>query len=62
MAKSNSASMAGSLVSFDFQRCDVNISSIEKLLSELEARPFIDLPETAQPGSVHGKRSGGTKK
>ena len=58
MAKSNSAAMAGSLVSFDFERATTNINSIEKLLSEVESRPFIDLPETAQPGSTHGKRTG----
>jgi len=61
MAKSNSASMAGSMVSFDFERATTNINSIEKLLLEIEARPFIDLPETAQPGSAHGARSGGKK-
>jgi len=61
MAKSNSAAMAGSMVSFDFERATLNINSIEKLLNEIEARPFIDLPETAQPGSAHGARSGGKK-
>ena len=62
MAKSNSASMAGSLVSFDFSRAEVNILSIEKLLNEIKARPFLDLPETAQPGSTHGSRSGGASR
>jgi len=60
MAKSNSASMAGSLVSFDYERAKNNIASIEKLLSEIKARPFLDLPETAQPGSAHTARTGGT--
>lgn len=58
LAKSNSASMAGSLVSFDYTRAVNNIDSIEKLLNEIEARPFIDLPETANPGSEHTSRSG----
>jgi len=61
MAKSNSAAMAGSMVSFDFERATLNINSIDALLNEIEARPFIDLPETAQPGSAHGARSGGKK-
>jgi hypothetical protein len=58
MAKSNSAAMAGSMVSFDHERATNNISSISKLLAEIKARPFLDLPETAQPGSEHGARSG----
>ena len=61
LSKSNSAAMAGSLVSFDFERAITNIASIEKLLLEIESRPFIDLPETAQPGSTHGKRTGSKK-
>lgn len=61
LARSNSASMAGSLVEFDYIRAVNNIDSIEKLLREIEARPFIDLPETALPGSAHGARSGGKK-
>jgi hypothetical protein len=58
MAKSNSAAMAGSMVSFDHERATNNISSISKLLAEIKARPLLDLPETAQPGSEHGARSG----
>jgi hypothetical protein len=61
LAKSNSAAMAGSLVSFDFERAKNNISSINKLLAEIKARPFLDLPETSDPGSTHGTRSGGTR-
>ena len=62
MAKSNSAAMAGSLVSFDYERAMNNIAAIEKQLSEVESRPFLDLPETAQPGSEHTARSGGSVK
>ena len=62
LSKSNSASMAGSLVEFDYTRAVTNIDSIEKLLNEIEARPFLDLPETANPGSGHQPRTGGTKK
>lgn len=62
LAKCNSAAMAGSLVEFDFLRAVNNIDSIEKLLKEIEARPFLDLPETAQPGSAHKARSGGKSK
>lgn len=61
LAKSNSASMAGSLVEFDYTRAVDNIASIEKLLSEIEARPFLDLPETSNPGSAYSTRSGGKK-
>jgi len=61
LAKSNSAAMAGSLVEFDYLRAINNVASIEKLLTEIENRPFLDLPETAQPGSAHGPRSGGKK-
>jgi hypothetical protein len=61
MAKSNSAAMAGSLVSFDYERATTNVASIEKLLAEIENRPFLDLPETANPGSGHTPRSGGKK-
>jgi hypothetical protein len=62
IVKSQSAALAGSLVEFDFERASNNIEVIQQLLSEIEARPFIDLPETAQPGSNHGPRSSGTKK
>lgn len=58
LAKSNSAAMAGSLVEFDFTRAQNNIASIQKLLDEIKARPFLDLPETAQPGSAHKARTG----
>jgi hypothetical protein len=61
LAKSNSAAMAGSLVSFDYERAVTNIASINKLLDEIKNRPFLDLPETADPGSTHGKRTGGKK-
>ena len=59
MAKSQSAALAGSFITFDFNRAKNNIGVISKLLDELEARPFLDLPETAEPGSGHQVRSGG---
>ncbi len=59
LARCNSASMAGSLVEFDYARAVNNIGSVAKLLAEIKARPFLDLPETANPGSAHGARSGG---
>jgi hypothetical protein len=59
LAKSNSAAMAGSLVEFDYTRASNNIKALGKLLAEIKARPFLDLPETADPGSTHGTRSGG---
>lgn len=62
LAKSNSAAMAGSLVEFDHDRAVNNIAAIAKLLAEIKARPFLDLPETANPGSAHAPRSGGKSK
>ena len=61
LAKSQSAALAGSLVEFDFARAKNNIAVIDKLLDEMEARPFLDLPETAEPGSGYNPRSGGTR-
>lgn len=51
MAKSQSASLAGALVKFDHDRAINNLSVISKLLNEIEARPVLDLPETAVPGA-----------
>ena len=62
LAKSQSAALAGSLVEFDFERASNNIEVIQQLLTEIEARPFLDLPETANPGSAHKARSGGKAK
>lgn len=60
LAKSQSASMAGSLVEFDFNRAENNLDTLSKIIHEIEARPFLDLPETSEPGSDYGPRSGGT--
>ncbi|PNV83823.1 MAG: hypothetical protein C0610_16730 [Desulfobacteraceae bacterium] len=59
LAKSQSAGIAGSLVEFDYQRAVNNLAVIEQLVDEIEARPIVDLPETALPGSTHGQRTGG---
>lgn len=60
LAKSQSASLAGSLVEFDYQRSKNNLDTLSKLVAEMEERPILDLPETAEPGSVYqvpaGKR------
>ena len=61
LAKSQSAAIAGSLVEFDYVRAVNNIDVIEQLVDEIESRPQVDLPETANPGSSHGPRSGGKK-
>jgi hypothetical protein len=58
LAKSQSAAMAGSLVEFDFKRADNNLDTLSKLIAEIEDRPFLDLPETSEPGSDYGPRSG----
>lgn len=57
LAKSQSASIAGSLVDFDYERSINNLDVISKLLDEIEDRPFLDLPETAEPGSNYGPAS-----
>lgn len=62
LARSQSASQAGSLISFDHKRAINNLDVISKLLDEMEARPFQDLPETAEPGATYGTRSGGTSR
>jgi len=60
LVKSQSAALAGSLVKFDFERAKNNLETISKLLDEIEARPFLDLPETAEPGSNYGPRGSAT--
>ena len=60
LAKSQSASMAGALVDFDYERAINNLEVIQQLLNEIDARPFLDLPETANPGSEYGARSSGS--
>ena len=62
LAKCQSAALAGSLVSFDSERATTNIDVIQQLLTEIEARPFLDLPETADPGSEHTTRTGAKAK
>lgn len=62
LASSQSASIAGSIVEFDYERAKNNLASIKKLLNEIEERPTLDLPETALPGAKLGARSGGVKK
>lgn len=54
LAKSQSATVAGSLVEFDYQRAINNLGTLAKLVAELEERPILDLPETAEPGSAYG--------
>ena len=61
LAKSQSASMAGALVGFDFERASNNLAVLSKLLVEIEKRPFLDLPETAEPGSNFQVRGGAAR-
>jgi len=56
LVRSQSAALAGSLVEFDYERAVNNLGTISKLLDEIAARPFLDLPETAEPGSGYGPR------
>lgn len=51
VSSSQSAALAGALVEFDFNRANNNLDVIAKLLDEIEARPVLDLPETAAPGA-----------
>ncbi len=51
LSQSQSASMAGSLTEHDYKRAINNIGVMRKLLTEMTARPVLDLPETAVPGS-----------
>ena len=53
LAKSQSASIAGSLVEYDHERAVNNLAVMAKLLTEMTARPILDLPETADPGSLY---------
>jgi len=62
MAKSQSASLAGSLVEFDWQRALNNLDVMEKMLTEIASRPILDLPETAEPGSGYQVPTVGAKK
>jgi hypothetical protein len=60
LVKSQSAALAGALVSYDYERATNNLNVLAKLLDEIEARPFLDLPETAEPGSGYGNRGSGS--
>lgn len=62
LAKCNSAALPGALLEFDHIRCINNLGVIGKLLDEVEQRPFLDLPETSEPGAQFGIRtsSGGS--
>ena len=53
LAKSQSAALAGSMVEFDYQRAINNLGVLSKLIAELQERPILDLPETAEPGSSY---------
>jgi len=61
LARSQSASIAGSMVEYDYNRAMHNLGELTQLLDEMEQRPTLDLPETALPGAVLKARSGGKK-
>ena len=61
LASSQSASIAGSLVEYDYNRAKNNLAALAKLLDEIEMRPTLDLPETALPGAPLQNRSGAKK-
>jgi hypothetical protein len=57
LAKSQSSAMAGAMVSFDYERAINNLAVVSKMLDEMEARPFLDLPETSEPGAGYTVRT-----
>jgi len=62
LAKSQSASIAGSLVEYDHERAVNNLAVMLKLLTEMTNRPILDLPETADPGSLYQAPGSSVKK
>jgi hypothetical protein len=52
LAASQSAGLAGSLIDPDYDRVTNHVAVIEQYLTEIEARPVIDLPETAYPAAI----------
>ena len=61
LAKSQSASIAGSLTEFDHERAVNNIAVMVKMLGEMTKRKMLDLPETSDPGSSHQVPGAGSK-
>ena len=59
MAKSQSASLAGSMEEFDYNRAMTNLDELSQLLDEMEKRPSMDLPETALPEAELKETTGG---
>ena len=59
LCKSQSATQAGSLLSFDVERATANIATMMKLIDEIEARSPVDLPETATPEAQLGETTEG---
>lgn len=57
LARSQSAQLAGAIVSYDYERAINNVEVIEKMLNEIEEDPFLDLPETTSP-ATQTQRSG----
>jgi hypothetical protein len=62
LAKSQSAGLAGSLTDADYARAVTTLDVIQQYRDEMEARPVIDLPETAFPEATLGKPSARVKK
>ena len=59
LAKSQSASLGGSLVPADLKRAKQNIASLRKVLGQMTGKPILDLPETAEPGASYQAPSAG---
>jgi len=52
VAASQSAGLAGSLITADYERCINLVDTIEQFVNEMETRVTPDLPETAFPGAM----------
>ena len=49
---SNSAGIAGGVLSFDLRRAENNILAVEQLIAAIAASSDVDFPETAAPGAT----------
>ncbi len=51
LANSQSASVGGGMISHDRTRAIEQLNVLDKYLVEMEKRPILDVPETAEPGA-----------
>lgn len=58
---SNSAGIAGGMLSFDLKRTTNNLAAVEQLLNAIALSSDVDFPETAAPEATPQKLGGGTR-